>query len=263
VSVDAGGRRLVVRKRGIGIDGPIAVALKSHARVCRDEALAPLRGVRPGERVAIDFYLDDYTGGGKAEEKKLKAKKWGELRWEHVLDGESMTMKLLGHYGSMRRRWYIDSATRLRTIPARGIRVLNADQAKRPYGEPPVMWMSARVRSVDARRRRLSVKRAPLTAKEAKGYSFYREITRSGRELDLSSRAKLRMAEVEKWLKDPKGIVTVLADDAVDYCLNGKFGGGFGDIAPGDFVGVRYYPDRQTGGVIAPHTIRISKPIGK
>ena len=53
----------------------------------------------------------------------------------------------------------------------------------------------------------------------------------------------------------------ILTDDAVDYCLNGEFGGGFNDIEVGDFVGVRYYPGRQRGDVLVPHTIRITKPV--
>jgi hypothetical protein len=79
----------------------------------------------------------------------------------------------------------------------------------------------------------------------------------------LTDTARLRLAEVEKWLKDPNGEVVVLADDAVDYCLNGEFGGGFASLAVGDFVGIRYYPDRQPKGTLVPHTIRISKPIGQ
>ena len=51
------------------------------------------------------------------------------------------------------------------------------------------------------------------------------------------------------------------ADDAVDYCLNGEFGGGFDDIQVGDFVGVRYHPDRQLAEILVPHTIRITKPL--
>lgn len=48
--------------------------------------------------------------------------------------------------------------------------------------------------------------------------------------------------------------VTVLADDAVDYCLNGEVGGSFEELGVGDFVGIRYYPDRQQKGILAPHT---------
>jgi hypothetical protein len=77
----------------------------------------------------------------------------------------------------------------------------------------------------------------------------------------LTETARLRLAEVEKWLKDPTGEVVVLADDAVDYCLNGEFDGGFDDMQIGNFVGVRYYPDRQREDILVPHTIRISKPI--
>ena len=53
----------------------------------------------------------------------------------------------------------------------------------------------------------------------------------------------------------------ILADEAVDYCLNGEFGGSFDDIHVGDFVGVRYYPDRQQEDVLVPHTIRITRPV--
>ena len=49
--------------------------------------------------------------------------------------------------------------------------------------------------------------------------------------------------------------------NAVDYCLNGEFGGGFDDMQIGDFVGIRYYPGHQPKGMLVPHTIRITKPI--
>ena len=262
VSVDARGRGLVVKKGGLGAGG-IDVRLTSHARLSRDETVARLADVRPGERVAIDFYLDDYAGGAKIDVQELEKAMWKGPSRKCVIDGDSMTVKLHGHYGRMRRRWVAEEATRMRTVPARGVRVLSTNMLKSSYGEPGVMWMSARVTAVDARAHRITVKRTPLSEKDAKGYAFYTEITKAGRKLNLTTTAKLRMAEVENWLRDARGTITVLADDAVDYCLNGRFGGGFDDIAPGDFVGVRYYPDRQRGGALAPHTIRISKPIGR
>jgi hypothetical protein len=172
-------------------------------------------------------------------------------------------MTLLGHYGLMRRRWYLDEAAQAQPIPARGIRVLDATQVENPYMEPSVMWMSGHVTATDSETHTITVRRRPITAEAAKGYGFYQEAKKSGQTLALTETARLRLAEVEKWLKDPTGEVVVLADEAVDYCLNGEFGGGFESLAVGDFVGVRYYPGHQPKSMLVPHTIRISKPIGK
>jgi hypothetical protein len=132
-----------------------------------------------------------------------------------------------------------------------------------PYQEPPVMWMTGHVTAIDSATHEITVKRTPITAESAKGYGFYLQAQRSGRTLALTETARLRLVEVEKWLKNPTAEVVVLADHAVDYCLNGQFDGGFEDMAVGDFVGIRYYPDRQPKGTLVPHTIRISKPIGQ
>jgi hypothetical protein len=172
-------------------------------------------------------------------------------------------MTLLGHYGLMRRRWYLDEAAQAEPIPARGIRVLKPANIPNPYIEPPVMWLSGHVTATDSARRTITVRRTPITAEAAMGYGFYQEAKKSGQTLALTETARLRLAEVDKWLKDPKGHVVILADDAVDYCLNGKFGGGFESLAISDFVGVRYYPDRQPKGMLVPHTIRVSKPVTK
>ena len=136
-------------------------------------------------------------------------------------------MTLLGHYGLMRRRWYLDEAAQAEPIPARSVRVLGTTQVANPYIEPSVMWLSGHVIAVDSATHKITVKRTPITAEAAKGYGFYQEARKSGQTLALTETARLRLAEVEKWLKDPKGEVVVLADDAVDYCLNGEFGGGF------------------------------------
>lgn len=261
VSVDVPRRELTVRRQGIGPKGIIRVKLKPFARVARDEAPITLDEVKPGERVAIDFYLDEYIGSAKARETELEAPEWGSWRREYRLDDQCLRMTLLGHYGSMRRRWYLDEAAQARPIPARGIRVLNVEQVERPSQEPSVMWLSGHVIAVDSAPRKITVKRSPITAAAAKGYRFYLEAKKNGQSLALTDTARLRLAEVEKWLQDSKGDVVVLADDAVDYCLDGEFGGGFDDIDVGDFVGVRYYPDRQRGVILVPHTIRITKPI--
>jgi hypothetical protein len=161
----------------------------------------------------------------------------------------------------MRRRWYLDEAAQAQPIPARGIRVLDATQVENPYMEPSVMWMSGHVTATDSETHTITVRRTPITAEAAKGYGFYQEAKKSGQTLALTDTARLRLAEVEKWLKDPTKEVVILADDAVDYCLNGEFGGSFDDVQVGDFVGVRYYPDRQQEDVLVPHTIRITKPV--
>jgi hypothetical protein len=139
--------------------------------------------------------------------------------------------------------------------------VLGAGQVANPYIEPSVMWLSGQVIAVDPASHKITVKRTPITTETAKGYGFYQEAQRSGRTLALTDTARLRLAVVEKWLKDTKGEVVVLADDAVDYCLNGEFGGGFDSLAVGDFVGVRYYPGRQRRDILVPYTIRITKPL--
>ena len=217
--------------------------------------------VKPGERVAVDFYLDEYIDTAKAEEAELKAPQWGSWRREYQLDDQCLRMTLLGHYGNMRRRWYLDEAAQAEPIPARGIRVLESGDIENPYLEPPVMWLSGHVTATDSETHTITVRRTPITAEAAKGYGFYLEAKRNGQTLALTETARLRLAEVEKWLKDPTGEVEVLADDAVDYCLNGEFGGSFDDIDVDDFVGVRYYPDRQREDVLVPHTIRITKPV--
>ena len=91
--------------------------------------------------------------------------------------------------------------------------------------------------------------------------TIYQHARKEGQRVALTETARLRLAEVERWLADQNGEIVILADDAVDYCLNGKFAGGFDSIAVGDFVGVRYYLDHQPGDLLVPHTIRISKPI--
>ena len=53
----------------------------------------------------------------------------------------------------------------------------------------------------------------------------------------------------------------LLNTDLGANCVNGEFSGGFDDIRVGDFVGVRYYPDRQRAEILVPHTIRITKPL--
>jgi hypothetical protein len=260
VSVDADKGELTIKRKGIGPDGMVVVQLKPFARVSRSEAPIKLGEVKAGERVAIDFYLDEYIDTARAKEQKLKPPAWGTWRFEYQLGDQCLRMTLLGHYGIMRRRWYLDEAAQAKPIPARGVRVLSPKH-KTPYLEPSVMWLSGRVTAVDSQTHQITVKRAPITAETAKGYGFYLEARKKGQSLALTGTARLRIAEVEKWLKDEKGEVIVLADDAVDYSLNGAFGGGFKDIAAGDALGVRYYPDRQQGDLLVPHTIRISKPI--
>jgi hypothetical protein len=122
------------------------------------------------------------------------------------------------------------------------------------------MWWSGQVTAIDSDSRTITIRRAPISAETAKGYAFYQEAQEQGRHVALTETTRLRLAEVERWLQAPDAETTFLADDAVDYCLNGQFGGGFTDLAIGDFVGVRYYPDRQSGDLVVPHTIRISKP---
>jgi hypothetical protein len=263
VSVDAVKGELSVKRQGIGPNGTVQVRLKPFARVARDEVPIKLAQVKPGERVAVDFYLDDYIDTAKAEEAELKAPQWGSWRREYRLDGQCLRMTLLGHYGLMRRRWYLDEAAQAEPIPARGIRVLESGDIETPYLEPPVMWLSGHVTATDSATHTITVRRTPITAEAAKGYGFYQKAKKSGQTLALTDTARLRLAEVENWLKDPTGEVVVLADDAVDYCLNGEFGGGFDDMQIGDFVGIRYYPGHQPKSMLVPHTIRISKPIGK
>jgi hypothetical protein len=125
------------------------------------------------------------------------------------------------------------------------------------------MWLSGHVTTTDSATHTITVRRTPITVETAKGYGFYLDAKKTGQTLALTETTRLRLAEVEKWLKDAVGEVVILADDAVDYCLNGEFGGGFDDIQVGDFVGVRYYPDRQPEGLFVPHTIRVSKPVNK
>jgi len=261
VSVHAAKGELTVKRQGIGPNGTVQVQLKPFARVARDELPIKLDQVKPGERVAVDFHLDEYIDTAKAEETELKAPRWGSWRREYRLDGQCLRTTLLGHYGLMRRRWYLDEAAQAEPITASGIRVLEPADIPNPYIEPPVMWLSDRVTAIDSATHTITVKRTPITAEAAKGYGFYLEAKKIGQTLALTETARLRLAETEKWLNDPKGQVVVLADDAVDYCLNGKFGGGFESLAVGDFVGVRYYPDRQPKGMLVPHTIRVSKPV--
>ncbi|MCH5376727.1 MAG: hypothetical protein JJ992_22405, partial [Planctomycetes bacterium] len=263
VSVDAVKGELTVKRQGMGPKGTVQVRLKPFARVARNEVPIKLDQVKPGERVAIDFYLDEYIDTSQAQETELQAPEWGTWRREYTINGQRLLMTLLGHYGLMRRRWYLDEAAQALPLPARGIRVLKPDDIKTPYEEPSVMWMSGHVIAIDATTHRITVKRTPITVEAAKGYGFYLEAKKNGQSLALTDTARLRLAEVERWLQDPKGQVVVLADDAVDYCLNGEFGGGFDDIQVGDFVGVRYYPDRQPGGMFVPHTIRVSKPVNE
>ena len=263
VSVDAAKRTLVVRRKGIGPKGTVEVKLEPFARASRDEVPIRLDKVKPGERVAVDFYLDKYIDTSKAEEAELKAPQWGTWRREYRLNDQRLRITLLGHYGSMRRRWYLDEVTLAEPIPARGIRVLKPGDIPSPYKEPSVMWLSGHVTAVDSATQKITVKRTPITAEAAKGYGIYLEARKNRQTLALTETARLRLTEVGRWLKDTKGRVSVLADNAVDYCLNGKFCGGFADIKVGDFVGVRYYPNRQQQGVLIPHTIRISKTIGK
>jgi hypothetical protein len=261
VSVDVAQGEVTVKRQGVGLKGTVQVKLKSFARIARDEVPIKLAQVKRGERVAVDFYLDEYIDTSKAEETKLKAPVWGTWRREYRLGDQCLRMTLLGHYGIMRRRWYLDEVVQAAPIPARGIRVLDATEVANPYDEPSVMWLSGRVLAIDPKTRRVSVERAPISAETARGYGFYQEAKKSGQSLALTNTARLRLVEVEKWLKDAKGEVVVLADDAVDYCLNGEFGGGFENLNIGDFVGVRYYPERQRGDVLVPHSLRISKPI--
>jgi len=263
VSVDVARRELTIEREGIGPMGTVQVKLKPFARIARNEVPIRLDHVQPGQRVAVEFYLDEYMDTSKAEETELKAPEWGTWRREYKLDDQCLRMTLLGHYGLMRRRWYLDEVAQAEPIPARAIRVLDATQVTNPYVEPSVMWLSGHVIVVDPATRKITVKRTTITADAAKGYGFYREAKRSGQTLALTDTARLRLAEVEKWLKHPTGEVVVLADDAVDYCLNGEFGGGFEGLAVGDFVGVRYYPDRQHGDILVPHTIRISRLVGR
>jgi hypothetical protein len=261
VSVDSAKGELTVKRKGIGPMSTVQVKLKPFARVARDEVAVELAEVKPGERVAIDFYLDDYIDTAKAQEAELKPPEWGSWRREYRLDDQCLNMTLLGQYGLMRRRWYLDEAAQAEPIPARGIRVLRPGDTEKPYQEPPVMWMSGHVTATDSATHTITVSRTPITAESAKGYGFYKEAKKSGQTLALTDTARLRLEEVEKWLKDPTGEVAVLADDAVDYCLNGEFGGSFDDIHVGDFVGIRYYPDRQRDDVLDPHTIRITQPV--
>ena len=139
--------------------------------------------------------------------------------------------------------------------------VLGTTQVGSPYLEPAVMSLSGRVIAVDRPSRQITVRRAPISADTAKGYAFYQHARKEGQRVALTETARLRLAEVTRWLADQNGEITILADDAVDYCLNGEFDGGFNSIAVGDFVGVRYYVDHQSGDLLVPHTIRISKPI--
>jgi hypothetical protein len=261
VSVNVVKGELTVKREGIGPTDTVQVQLKPFARVARNDVPIKLDQVNPGERVAVDFYLDEYMDTPKAEETELKAPEWGTWRREYKLDDQCLRMTLLGHYGLMRRRWYLDEAAQAWPIPARSVRVLDATQVERPDQEPSVMWLSGHVIAPDTATHKITVKRTPITAEAAKGYGFYLEAKRTGLTLALTDTARLRLAEIDKWLKDPTGEVVVLADDAVDYCLNGEFSGEFEDIRVGDFVGVRYYPDRQRGDVLVPHTIRITKPV--
>jgi hypothetical protein len=261
VAVDTAKGELTVKRKGIGPDGTVQIKLRPFARIARDDIPIKLDQVKPGEHVAVDFYLDDYIDTPKAEETELKAPEWGTWRREYRLGDQVLQMTLLGHYGIMRRRWYLDEAAQADLIPARGIRVLDATQIANPYVEPSVMWLSGHVIAIDPSTHKITVKRTPITAETAKGFGFYREAQRSGQTIALTDTARLRLAEVEQWLKDKKREAVVLADDAVDYCLNGEFGGGFKSLDVGDFVGIRYYPDRQHGDILVPHTIRISKPI--
>jgi hypothetical protein len=260
VSLTVDKNELTIKRKGVGPDEMVLVRLKPFARVSRDEVPIKLSEVKIGERVAVDFYLDEYIDTARAEKQKLKPPNWGTWRFEYRLGDQCLRMTILGHYGIMRRRWYLDEAAQAKPIPARGVRVLSP-QFKPPYLEPSVMWLSGRVTTVDPKTHQITVKRAPISSQTAKGYGFYLEAMKKGQNPALTGPARLRIAEVEKWLKDDKGKVVVLADDAVDYSLNGTFSGGFKDIAVGDAVGVRYYPDRQKGGLLVPHTIRISKPL--
>jgi hypothetical protein len=79
VSVDVAGRELTIKRQGIGPKGTVQVKLKPFARVARNEVPIEFAEVKPGERVAIDFYLDEYIDTSKAEEATLEAPRWATL----------------------------------------------------------------------------------------------------------------------------------------------------------------------------------------
>ena len=259
--VDIDQRTLVVTRSGLGSGDMVTIRLPPFARVSRHWARSDLKDVKPGDRVSIDFFLDDYVDMNQATETNLKAPTYGTSRRLVEFRKQRIEMTLLGHYGKMRRRWYVDEIEHSQPIQARGINVLNENGRKTPYWEPPVMWLSGRATAIDSDTRAISVERTPLTAEKAIGFRFYQELRDAGKQVALTEAVRLRTAEVQSWLSSRSRTVLVLADIAVDYCLNGKFGGRFEDIAVGDFLGVRYYPDRQSKELLVPHTIRISKPL--
>jgi hypothetical protein len=261
VSVDAAKQQLTVRGDGIGRGGLIEIQLTPFARVCRDEVPIELDDLRPGETVAVDFRADDYLDPRSAQVTELEAPSYGTWRRQYARGDQRMEITLLGRYGWMRRRWYVDRLSKAEPIPGRSVRVLDGSQVERPGSEPVVMWLSGRVTGVDADTRMITIRRTPIDPGAAKGYAFYQELTRNGRNVALTETARVRLREVERWLDTKQSTVTVLSDDAVDYCLNGEFGSGFTSIAVGDCVGIRYYPSHQPEDVIIPHTIRISKPM--
>ncbi|MEM7391531.1 MAG: hypothetical protein AAF492_04210 [Verrucomicrobiota bacterium] len=263
VSVDAKARELTVKRDGIGPDGILRIQLKPFARVTVGEVPAELENVHPGQRVSIDFFLDDYLEPSKAESRKLDPPQWGTPRREYTLGRQTLRMTLLGRYGQMRRRWYLDTAAEARPLPARAVRVIDAARAKKPGLEPVVIWMSGYVTEVDPTTRRITVERTPITAEAATGYRFHLEAREQGQRLALTQTAKVRQAEVAKWLAAPEQPIVVLADDATDVSLNGAFEDDIEHLSIGDFVGIRYYPECQPDHLLVPHTLRITKPIFK
>ena len=261
VSVDATKRQLTVRGDGVGRDGLIEIRLTPFARVCRHEVPIELDDLQTGETVVVDFHADDYLDPRQAQVTELEAPTYGTWRRRYELGDQRMEITLLGRYGWLRRRWYVDRLNKAEAIPGRSVRVLDGSQVERPGSEPVVMWLSSRVTGVDADTHMITIRRTPIDPGGARGYAFYQELTRNGRHVALTETARVRLREVERWLGTKESTVTVLSDDAVDYCLNGEFGGGFTSIAVDDFVGVRYYPSHQPEDVLIPHTIRISKPM--
>jgi len=229
------------------------VTVAEHARVSRNGKIVSLEDLKAGDRCGFVIKDETYYVNPKVKVTKMghrHAEKW-EITGENGV-GSTQVRSAMGAMPYNRAICTLTSDTADGKVEGIIITVNSG------YFDSNA-WLFGNVVKVLEGGRKITVEQILPTAKEMKGYSFWKE---AGARCKLTSQVQERMDIIEYWQGKPESerVYTFAIDDAVGVFLNGKYEGiTHKDLKTGDSVGIEVNSVQARQSTIYPNAVRISR----
>ncbi|GAF87140.1 unnamed protein product, partial [marine sediment metagenome] len=243
-----------------------------HTRLDSGGVPFSLGDLKPGAKLATDFYAEDYLGDGfSISERESRKKAWDRALCE--ISGPNgratVVVKGNGRGGDTYPRgvtYTMQSDTGKGHIQVRTIRASlgGFDQVKSDKAWAELV-LCGRITAMDPKTRLITIQQNRPEADDMIGHRLWQTADRSIEKHFPKTKAavaKHRLATVKRWNNAlAKGPVkrNVYLDDAVEIIIDGTWDHDFGELKIGDRIGVRYRIIQDDGKVIRPDWVRISR----